>query len=200
LVETYGLDPVRYFLMREVPFGNDGDFSHSAMMQRMNSDLANDLGNLCQRVLSMVGKNCSAQMPTPGTFTEADNALLDKVKGLIGPLREAMRTQTFHAALTSIWDVIGDANRYVDTQAPWALRKTDPPRMGTVLYTLSETIRIIAFYVQPFMPDACAKILDQLSVAEDARNFDSLDIALEAGTALPKPAPVFPRFVVEDEG
>jgi len=200
LVETYGLDPVRYFLMREVPFGNDGDFSHSAMMQRMNSDLANDLGNLCQRVLSMVGKNCSAQMPTPGTFTEADNALLDKVKGLIGPLREAMRTQTFHTALTSIWDVIGDANRYVDTQAPWALRKTDPPRMETVLYTLSETIRIIAFYVQPFMPDACAKILDQLSVAEDARNFDSLDIALEAGTALPKPAPVFPRFVVEDEG
>jgi methionyl-tRNA synthetase len=200
LVETYGLDPVRYFLMREVPFGNDGDFSHSAMMHRMNGDLANDLGNLCQRVLSMVGKNCGAQTPTPGAFTEADNALLDKAKGLIGPLREAMRTQTFHTALTSIWEVIGDANRYVDTQAPWALRKTDPPRMETVLYTLAETIRVVALYVQPFMPDACTKILDQLSVAENARDFDSLGTALDAGVALPKPAPVFPRFVVEDEG
>ncbi|NKB56875.1 MAG: methionine--tRNA ligase [Alphaproteobacteria bacterium] len=200
LVETYGLDPVRYFLMREVPFGNDGDFSHAAMMHRMNGDLANDLGNLCQRVLSMVGKNCDAQTPTPGAFTGDDNALLDKAKGLIGPLRTALAEQAFHTALTAIWDVIGDANRYVDAQAPWALRKTDPARMATVLYTLAETIRMVGLYVQPFMPDACAKILDQLAVPAGARHFASLETALTPGQALPKPAPVFPRFVAEDEG
>ncbi len=200
LVETYGLDPVRYFLMREVPFGNDGVFSHQAMTHRMNGDLANDLGNLCQRVLSMVGKNCDAKTPVPGDFEEADNTLVDKARGLIDPLREAMAKQAFHVALGAIWEVIGDANRYVDAQAPWALRKTDPARMATVLYALTETIRCVALYVQPIMPEACAKILDQLSVPEEARTFAHIEMSLEGGVSLPKPAPVFPRFVAEDEG
>jgi methionyl-tRNA synthetase len=198
LIETYGLDPVRYFLLREVPFGNDGDFSHAAMTHRMNGDLANDLGNLCQRVLSMVNKNCDAKVPEFGAFDAADEALMGKARGLLDPLRKSMDEQAFHAALGAIWAVIGDANRYVDAQAPWALRKTDPARMATVLYALAETIRCIALFVQPFMPDACAKILDQLAVPEDARDFAGLGAALETGRALPKPAPVFPRFVVEE--
>jgi len=198
LVETYGLDPVRYFLMREVPFGNDGDFSHRAMMHRMNGDLANDLGNLCQRVLSMINRNCGAKVPASGAFTEDDDRLLGSVAALIDGLRKTMREQSFHLALTQIWEVIGDANRYVDAQAPWALRKTDPARMATVLYVLAEAIRRIALLVQPVMPDSAAKILDQLAVAADARSFASLDAPLQAGTDLPKPAPVFPRFVEEE--
>ena len=110
-----------------------------------------------------------------------------------------MDEQAFHIALNAIWEVIGDANRYVDAQAPWALRKTDPERMVTVLYALVETIRRLTIFVQPFMPDACAKILDQLSVPEDARSFNSLETVLAAGQALPKPLPVFPRFVAEEE-
>ena len=196
LIETYGLDPVRYFLMREVPFGNDGDFSHRSMMHRMNGDLANDLGNLCQRVLSMIAKNCGGQVPAPGDFSDADQALLGKARGLIAALRDAMRKQKFHSALIDIWAVIGDANRYVDSQAPWALRKTDPPRMQTVLYVLAETIRCIGLYVQPFMPAAAEAILDQVAAAN--RDFNSLGQHLKAGTKLPKPTPVFPRFVEED--
>ena len=200
LVETYGIDSVRYFLMREVPFGNDGDFSRTAMVQRMNSDLANDLGNLCQRVLSMVAKNCDGAVPEHGDFTPEDKTLLDAANGLIGTLRREFDDQMFHRALETIWSVIGDANRYVDFQAPWALRKTDFARMGTVLYVLSETIRIIGLCVQPIMPDAAAKILDQLAIAEDKRDFDAMGDMLSAGVALPKPIPVFPRYVEEDNG
>ncbi len=198
LIETYGLDPVRYFLLREVPFGNDGDFSHRAMVHRMNGDLANDLGNLCQRVLSMIGRNCDGTTPEPGPFNEDDEALLGKADGLLEKLRAQLDRQQFHVALTTIWEVVGEANRYVDAQAPWELRKSNPPRMATVLYVLAETIRQLGILVQPFMPDSAAKILDQLSVDADARRFADLPTRLVPGTALPKPKPVFPRFVEEE--
>lgn len=199
-VEKYGLDQVRYFLLREVPFGNDGDFSREAMINRINSDLANDLGNLCQRVLSMIGRNCGGAVPEHADFTADDAALLDQAAGVIEPARAAFDQQQFHAALGAIWDVVGAANRYVDAQAPWALRKTDPDRMATVLYVLAETIRRVGILVQPVMPDAAAKILDLVAVAPDARDFAALGEALVPGTALPKPAPVFPRYVDEEAG
>ncbi|MBT5109873.1 MAG: methionine--tRNA ligase, partial [Rhodospirillaceae bacterium] len=199
LIDTYGLDPVRYFLMREVPFGNDGDFSPTAMVHRMNGDLANDLGNLCQRVLSMIGKNCDGSVPEHGEFTPEDRMLLDKARGLIGVLRLEFSQQMFHRAFEALWSVIGDANRYVDSQAPWALRKTDPARMATVLYTLAETIRLIGLYVQPVMPDSAAQILDQLAVSQDTREFTALDATLTPGTTLPKPSPVFPRYVEDSD-
>lgn len=199
LVETYGLDQTRFFLLREVPFGNDGDFSRKQMVARINSNLANDYGNLVQRSLSMVNKNCGGVVPQPGEFTEADQALLGSAHRLLEQVRAEMDVQAFHKALDAIWSVIGDANRYVDEQAPWALKKTDPARMATVLYVLAETVRHLAILTQPFMPDASARILDQLQQDAGARGFDRLGLsgALVAGTALPVPQGVFPRYVEE---
>lgn len=199
LIQTYGLDQVRYFLLREVPFGNDGDFSHRAMMGRMNSELANDYGNLVQRVLSMIGKNCGAQVPERGPETEDDSEMLGAAHGLLDKLRTAMDRQLYHEALEAIWVVIRAANGYVDKQAPWALKKTDPARMGTVLWTLAETIRSLALLTQPFMPTSSARILDQLAVPEAERGFDHFGPAfgLRSGSALPTPQGVFPRFVEE---
>lgn len=198
LVETYGLDPVRYFLLREVPFGNDGDFSRRAIVGRMNGDLTNDLGNLSQRVLSMIAKNCENAVPAPGAFTAEDGALLALSGALSDRLRKEYAVQAFNKALEATWDVIGAANRYVDDQAPWGLKKTDPERMKTVLYVLAETVRRLAILTQPVMPDSMAKMLDQLSVAADARGFESLATPLEAGAPVPKPEGIFPRYVEEN--
>jgi methionyl-tRNA synthetase len=197
LVETYGLDQVRYFLMREVPFGNDGDFSHRAMVGRMNGELANDLGNLAQRVLSMIAKNCGGAVPEPGPFTDDDTALLARAYGLMAQVRGAIDRQAFHEALEDVWVVVRAANAYVDHQAPWALRKTDPARMATVLYVLAETIRHVAVLMQPVVPDSAARMLDQLALGADARGFGTLGEggALVPGTPLPKPQGIFPRYV-----
>jgi methionyl-tRNA synthetase len=195
LVDTYGLDQTRYFLLREVPFGNDGDFQKRAVVQRMDSDLANAYGNLCQRVLSMINRNCGAAVPQAGQLQAADTALLDRAAALLPQVRARIGEQAFHESLIAIWEVIGDANRYVDAQAPWALGKTDPARRDTVLWVLAETIRRVTLLVQPFMPTSTARILDQLAVPADARGFASMDNALAAGTKLPAPVGVFPRFV-----
>ena len=190
-----GLDPLRYFLLREVPFGSDGDFQRRALIGRLNADLANAYGNLCQRVLSIVAKNCGEKVPPKDTLQEADNALLDRARGLLAVVRAELADQAFHKALTSIWEVIADANRYVDAQAPWALAKTDTVRRDTVMWVLAETIRRVTLLVQPFMPDSAGKILDQLAVPARGRAFAAFDTELAPGTALPKPQGVFPRFV-----
>ena len=202
LIEQYGLDPVRYFLLREVPFGNDGDFSHRAMVGRLNGDLANDLGNLCQRVLSMIAKNCGGAVPDPaGREEQIDDALLDRATSTLDRMRAELDVQAFHNALMAIWEVVGEANRYVDAQAPWTLRKTDTDRMQAVLYALAEAIRRIAILLQPFMPDAASAILDQLAVEADQRVLANVGgNELKPGTKLPKPQPVFPRYVEEEEG
>jgi methionyl-tRNA synthetase len=197
MIAKYGIDPVRYFLLREVPFGQDGDFSQRAMIGRLNGDLANDFGNLAQRVLSFVQKNAGASVPQPGAFTPADRKLLDDGKNLLTIVRSELDEQAFHKALDALWQVIGAANRYVDEHAPWTLRKTDPARMNTVLYVLMETVRRLAILGQAFMPQAMAKLLDQLAVPEASRNFAALDTALTPGTSLPPPQGIFPRFVEE---
>ncbi|MGD1880039.1 MAG: methionine--tRNA ligase [Kiloniellaceae bacterium] len=199
LVSTYGLDQVRYFLLREVPFGSDGDFSRKAMVGRMNYDLANQFGNLAQRVLSMIAKNCEAKVPQPGELDAADEELLGQAVALLQGLRSEMDRQQFHTALTKIWEVVGAANRYIDHAAPWTLKKTDPARMATVLYVLADTIRRLAILCQPVMPDAMATMLDQLAVDPAARSFAALDSKLVPGTALAPPQPIFPRFVEEEE-
>lgn len=200
LVDEFGLDQVRFFLLREVPFGNDGDFSRGAMVKRMNGELANDYGNLAQRVLSMIGKNLNGTVPEPGPLTAEDDALLGQAQGLLDQVRDALDAQAFHEALEAIWVVIRAANGYVDHQAPWKLKKEDPARMATVLYVLAETIRRLAILTQPFMPGASAVLLDQLAVDEDSRGFQALDpsVRLAPGIVLPKPQGVFPRFQEED--
>ncbi len=206
IVETYGLDQVRYFLLREVPFGNDGDFSNKAMISRINSDLANDLGNLCQRVLSMINKNCDAKIPEcrPADLGAYPvNGTLQDAHRLLEKVRVHIDNQAFHEALKEIWRVVRDANRTVDESAPWTLRETDPEAMASVLYILAEIIRHFAILLQPFMPQSCAKMLDQLAVPENARGFSQLqsadeeafdENALKAGTPLPTPEGIFPRF------
>jgi methionyl-tRNA synthetase len=198
LIVKYGLDQTRYFLLREIAFGSDGDFSHAAMVRRVNHDLANDYGNLAQRVLSMIAKNCGGKVPEPGPLTTADEALLGAAHGLLGRVRAFMGEIAGHKALEAIWEVCGEANRYVDAQAPWTLRKTDPARMATVLWVLAETVRHLATLTQPFMPEASAKLLDLLAVAEPDRGFAALGAEgarLVPGTALPAPSGVFPRYV-----
>ncbi|WP_299380963.1 methionine--tRNA ligase [uncultured Kiloniella sp.] len=199
LIEEYGLDQVRYFMMREVPFGKDGDYSKQAMISRMNGDLANDIGNLAQRVLSMVFKNCEGRIPEHGDFTNADKELLDSVAALHDKLRNDFDKQSFHRGLESVWNVISAANKYVDEQAPWGLKKTDLARMRTVLYVLTETIRQIAILLQPVMPESMEKMLNQLSLPADARTFSDLKTALSTGVEIDKPQGVFPRYV-EEEG
>lgn len=199
LIETYGLDAVRYFLMREIPFGQDGDYSDTAMIQRVNSDLANDLGNLVQRVLSFIYKNAAAQIPHPHELFPEDRALLAAAAHLHDSLREDIESQALQAYCQHIWAVIGEANRYVDMQKPWALRKSsdaqDHLRMETVLYVLAEVIRHIGIYLQPLMPEAASTILDQLGQKE--RMFEALKTPLKAGVLLREPLPIFPRLEKE---
>ncbi len=201
LVNAYGLDQVRYFFMREVPFGNDGSYSNEAIITRMNSDLANNLGNLAQRSLSMIAKNCEGRVPKPGERSVQDKALLDACYGLLDTTRTHINRQEISRYLEEVWRVLGDANAYVDEQAPWALNKTDPARMATVLWTVAETLRNVAILLQPVMPTSCSKLLDLLSVTPEKRSFADLgtDHALVAGTELPKPSGVFPRYSVSEE-
>ena len=196
LIETYGLDRIRYFLLREVPFGNDADFSRAAVVRRIDRDLANDFGNLAQRVLSMVNRNCEARVPAPGPFVEADEELLAEAHALADRLRARMDRQALSEALEEIWSVARAANGYVDRQAPWKLRKTDPARMKTVLYVLCETLRHLAVVMQPFTPGAAESLLDQLAAPAGERDFAHLGAAhaLRPGTELPAPSGIFPRF------
>lgn len=201
MIDAYGVDPVRYFFLREVPFGQDGSYSHDAIVQRINADLANDLGNLAQRSLSMIAKNCDGSLPTPGALAPEDEAMLAAADGLLATCRTAMSSQQIHVALNAIWAVVAAANRYFAASEPWALRKTDPVRMGSVLYVTAETVRQVAILIQPIMPDSAAKLLDLLGVPDDQRVFASLGEAgrLIGGTVLPKPSAVFPRYVDETD-
>jgi methionyl-tRNA synthetase len=197
LVKTYGVDPLRYFFLREVPFGQDGNYSHDAIINRINADLANDLGNLAQRSLTMVARNLDGMLPKPGALSDADNAILAAADVIIGKAREAMTTQQLHQVLNAVWTVVADANRYFAGEAPWALAKTDPARQGTVLYVTAEVLRQVAILAQPFVPASAGKLLDLLAIPADQRDFSFLGgkHRIAPGMKLPAPAPVFPRYV-----
>jgi methionyl-tRNA synthetase len=201
LADAYGVDQLRYFLLREIPFGQDGTYSHEAIVNRINADLANDLGNLAQRSLTMVARQLGGALPKPGPLSEADKTILSAADAMIGKARESMKTQALHHVLNTAWAVVADANRYFASEAPWALAKTDPVRQGTVLYLTAEVIRQVAILVQPFMPASATKLLDLLAVPAGQRGFSELGGVrrIEPGVAMPAPAPVFPRYV-ESEG
>ena len=197
LANQYGVDQTRYFFLREVPFGQDGSYNHEAIVARINADLANDLGNLAQRSLSMIAKQFQGVLPEPGEFTNNDKDILAEADAIIGLARTAMATQQIHQALNAVWAVVAEANRYFAGEAPWALAKTDPARQGTVLYVTAEVVRQIAILAQPAMPQASGKLLDILGIADDvdSRNFAALSQRIKPGVVLPAPAPVFPRYI-----
>jgi methionyl-tRNA synthetase len=202
LVETFGVDQVRYFLLREVPFGQDGNYSDEAIITRINTDLANELGNLAQRSLSMVAKNLGGVVPEPGEFTDADTELLGTADALLERVRANFDAQAMHLALEAIWLMLGDANKYFSAQEPWVLRKSeseaDQARFRTTLYTTCEAVRIAALLVQSVMPDSASKLLDLLGQTENQRAFNAVGVRLVPGTVLPPPTGVFPRYQVPD--
>ena len=191
----YGVDQVRYFFMREVSFGQDGSYNHEAIVARINADLANDLGNLAQRSLSMIAKQLGGVLPEPGEFTDNDKEILAEADAMLAASRAAMATQQIHQWLNVVWSVVAEANRYFAGEAPWALAKTDPDRQKTVLYVTAEVVRQVAILTQPVMPDASSKLLDSLGVPQDARDFAALGMRIKAGATLPPPVGVFPRYV-----
>jgi methionyl-tRNA synthetase len=201
LAGHYGADQLRYFLLREVPFGQDGTYSHEAIVNRVNADLANDLGNLAQRSLSMVAKNCAGILPAPATLSEVDQALLAQAAALPAKSRAAMQGYALHMVLIEIWRVVGEANRYFAGEEPWVKHRSDPPRMQTILYLTAEVLRMVAIMTQPFMPASMDKLLGLLSVPANARKFANAETAqgLVAGTLLPPPTPVFPRYIDAEE-
>jgi methionyl-tRNA synthetase len=201
LVDKFGADASRYALMREVTFGQDGDISWPLMTARINAELANNIGNLVQRTLSQINKNCDGKVPQPGILEDVDHALLNHAgQEMLINVRGEFEKLQFSRALEEIVRIANAANAYIDEQAPWTLKKTDPARMQTVLYVLAEAIRNLGLILQPFVPVAANRILDQVAVAADARDFIYIGAqhALQPGTALPKPEGVFPRIVEEE--
>ncbi|WP_157113468.1 methionine--tRNA ligase [Bradyrhizobium embrapense] len=195
LADQYGVDQVRYFFLREVPFGQDGNYNHEAIVARINADLANDFGNLAQRSLSMIAKQLGGVLPEPGGFSDNDKAILAQADAMLETSRTAMATQQIHQWLNTVWAVVAEANRYFAGEAPWALAKTDPARQKTVLYVTAEVVRQIAIMAQAVMPESCGKMLDSLGVPADARNFAAIAERIKPGTVLPAPVGVFPRYV-----
>ena len=202
LAEHYGVDALRYFFLREVPFGRDGSFSDEAIVNRVNADLANDIGNLAQRSLSMIAKNCDASLPSPQEFSAEDEAVLALFDGLKAQTDRAMLGHEVHNYLAAVMDAVSEANRYFASEEPWALKKENPERMGTVLYVTAELVRQAAILLQPVIPAGAAQLLDLLDIAQEHRDFASLgaDYRLTPGTALPTPQGVFPRLSMMEDG
>eukprot|EP01083_Nonionella_stella_P008150 23527_1 len=189
--------------MSEVNFGNDGDFSHDKMVLKINTHLANELGNLCQRTLAMVYKNCNKAVPNvpieSSLTKDDDEALLAKARGLRQTSGEAISTQQIHKYVAAMIGIVNDANKYIDEMEPWVLRKTNPDRMEVVLYVLMEVLRHCAILYQPLMPSSANKILDALTVPEEERTFDHLSdtYAIKAGSPMKKPKGIFPRIDIK---
>lgn len=203
LVEKYGLDAVRYFLLREVPFGADGVYSEEALILRINNDLANDLGNLLHRTLSMVEKFAGGVVPAPGTNGPLEEALQAEAGRTYQAVKEHMEKLEVSDALAAIFQLIGRANKYIDEAAPWSLNKSgNRERLGTVLYTMVETIRISAVLLMPFLVETPARIFNQLGLDADpaAAGFEAAGKwgLYPAGTRVRKGEPLFPRIEGEE--
>ncbi len=194
LAAAFGVDQLRYFLLREVSFGQDGSYDEAAIVTRCNADLANNFGNLAQRSLSMIAKNCGGLVPVPGPATDAETALTEAVAEARAKLANAMDDLALHHAVEAVWAAMTAANGYFADAAPWAVRKEDPARADTILYHTAESIRQLAILTQWVIPEGAGKILDQLGQGTDARQFADLATPLVPGLALPAPSGVFPRL------
>jgi methionyl-tRNA synthetase len=201
LASHFGTDQLRYFFLREIPFGQDGSFSEEAITNRINADLANDLGNLAQRSLSMINKNCAGVLPARGIATVEDRAMLDLAYGLPDKARAAMQDYALHQMTAEIWAVVSETNRYFAAAEPWSLKKTNPVRMGEVLAVTAEVLRVIGIMAQPIVPAGAGKLLDLLAVPQQARMLAHVAAAsaLSEGTVLPAPSGIFPRYIAPVE-
>ncbi len=200
ITKKYGIDQIRYFILREVPFGQDGDFKISRLVSRINTELANDLGNLFQRVLSMVNKNCGATIPAFAELSDLDKNLVELCKDVPQKVRKEMQALHFNKALDAIWELVTASNKYMDTAKPWELKKSDPEAMAHSLRVLIEALRTIAVLLTPFMPESGEKMLGQLALFSQDTNMASLETipAMEEGKVLPAPVGIFPRIDVAE--
>ncbi len=195
LVATHGADYVRYFLAAEFHFGNDGDFSHAQFVNRINGDLANNLGNLVMRVLCLVERHCGGKVPEPSELSIEDHCILHSARGLVGTMRTHVQEQSMKDMCDAVLQMGRVANKYVVTEEPWALAKSDPDRLNTVLYVLMELLRCCAVSLEPVMPATCVRMQDQLGLPDELRTFDSLSrVPLPAGLAIGKVEPLFPKI------
>ena len=202
IAEEYGVDSIRYFLLREIAFGQDGSYSHESIVNRTNSELANGLGNLAQRSLSMIFKNCDGKIikPQNSNFTDADKSLLDhfvinEETTDLKSIRSYIDSQEIHTALGAIYFAVDAGNQYFDDNEPWSLKDKDPERMKVVLYTVAEILRQVGIMLQPFIPESAEKLLDVLGVGQSERTFASLGDALESIELTEAPQGIFPRYV-----
>jgi len=195
------VDAIRYFLLREVPFGLDGDFSHHALVHRINSDLANDLGNLVSRSTAMLAKYFDGVLPAAEELQDVDRAFAERFPEAIKKVDAHMDELAFNKALQVTWDLVGAANKYIDETAPWALAKqeADRPRLGTVMYNLLEAVRIVGLLIAPFMPDTAGRIATTLGEDPQELSIAGRNIwgGLQPGTKIAKAPPLFPRIEAE---
>jgi len=197
LVDAYGTDAVRYFMMREVPFGLDGDFSHTALIGRLNAELANDLGNLLNRSVAMVNKYVDGKAPTPRAASGLEEKLVETALKVVKASADHLEHYSFHKALISIWELVRAANRYIDEAAPWTLfKKKETERLDTVVFHILESLRFIGVLIYPFIPETAENLLGQLGLPEDHTSRKSIESwgGLPPGTRVNKGAPLFPRI------
>jgi methionyl-tRNA synthetase len=207
LADAFGVDQLRYFLLREVPFGQDGSYSAEAIVSRVNADLSNSFGNLAQRTLSFIAKNCEGVLPSGGKEDAADAELLDTVRRATAEeLPDAFQDLALSQGIEAWLKAVFACNQYIDAQAPWALRKTDPERMTAVLATLYAAIADLAIAILPVIPASASRLLDQMGVPESERSFAALaeqgryERLAQSGFRLDPPKPVFPRLELPANG